>query len=132
MIKDREEQSAVLMLSQVGSNTVPYILGPSSIAYDLIQLAGGKSGSDVLGLDKTSPASIEHIIEMDPDYVILVEWSATSDEFTELIDSSGFQTLSAVKNGHVKHMKAKDLSQANRFIVDQLEDLVLWLNGEDH
>lgn len=132
MIKDREEQPTVLMLSQVGSNTGPFILGPSSIAYDLIQLAGGKSGSDVLGLDKTSPASIEHIIEMDPDYVILVEWSATSDEFTELIDSSGFQTLSAVKNGHVKHMKAKDLSQANRFIVDQLEDLVLWLNGEDH
>lgn len=129
-IDDNQEKPTVLMLSQVGSTTGPYILGPSSIAYDLIQHAGGKSGSDILSLDKTSPASIEHIIEMDPDYVILVEWSATSDEFTELIDSDGFQALSAVENGNVKQMKAKDISQANRFIVDQLDDLAEWLNED--
>ncbi|QTY16245.1 ABC transporter substrate-binding protein [Virgibacillus pantothenticus] len=119
-------------MSQVGSNTGPYILGPSSIAYDLIELAGGKSGSDVLELDKTSPASIEHIIEIDPDYIILVEWSATSDEFTELIESDGFQSLAAVKNGNVKQMKAKDISQPNRFIVEQLDELADWLNKGKH
>ncbi len=129
---NKDKKPTVLMLSQVGSNTGPYILGPSSIAYDLIELAGGKSGSDVLELDKTSPASIEHIIEIDPDYIILVEWSATSDEFTELIESDGFQSLAAVKNGNVKQMKAKDISQPNRFIVEQLDELADWLNKGKH
>lgn len=73
LVKNYNQAPSVLILSQVGSNTGPYILGPSSIAYDLVQLAGGTPGSDLLGLEKSTPASIEHIIDMDPDYIILVE-----------------------------------------------------------
>ncbi|UUI05567.1 ABC transporter substrate-binding protein [Oceanobacillus jeddahense] len=98
--------------------------------HDFVQHAGGQPGSDVLGLENSSSASIEHIIEMDPDYIILAEWSATSDEFTELIESEGFQTLSAVENDLVKQMPAKDISQANRFVVDQLEELSEWFQED--
>ncbi|GIN71875.1 ABC transporter substrate-binding protein [Bacillus sp. J14TS2] len=131
LVKVSDQQPTVLILSQVGSNTGPYILGPSSIAYDLIQLAGGTPGSDVLGLEKSAPASIEHLIDMDPDYIILVEWGTTSDEFQDLVDSEGFQTLTAVQEDKIKRMKAKDISQANRYIVDQLVPLVEWLHPNE-
>lgn len=130
-IDDSQDKPTVLMLAQISPNTGPYILGPSSIAYDLIQLAGGESGSDILGLEESTPASEEHIIKMDPDYVILIEWGTSSDEFTEFKNSDAFQTLSAVENGNVKQMESKDIAQANRFIVDELDGLVKWLNGEE-
>lgn len=130
-VKDIEDKPSVLLLSQVGSNTGPYILGPSSIAYDIIDIAGGIPASDLLDLDKTTPASMEYIIEMDPDYIILVEWGATSDEFSELIESPGFNTLQAVEDGHVMQIEAKYISQANQYIVDTLEDIVDWIHEDE-
>lgn len=129
-VADLTEKPSVLVLSQVGSNTGPYILGPSSIAYDIVKLAGGTPASDILGVDKTTPASIEHVINLDPDYVILVEWGATSGEFAELLESPGFQTLAAVQSGKVKTIEAKNISQASRHVVDVLEDLVSWIHSK--
>lgn len=128
VVANIKEQPSVLLLSQVGSNTGPYILGPSSIAYDIVKLAGGTPASDILGVDKTTPASIEHVINLNPDYIILVEWGSTSGEFAELLDSPGFQTLAAVQAGKVKTIEAKNISQASSHVVDVLEDLVNWIH----
>lgn len=127
-VADQKEKPSVLLLSQVGSNTGPYILGPSSIAYDIVKLAGGTPASDVLNLDKTTPASIEHMIEIDPDYIVLVEWGSTSGEFSELLDSPGFNTLRAVESGNVKNIPAKSISQPNAYVVDILEELAEWIH----
>lgn len=129
-VKDIKEKPSVLLLSQVGPNTGPYILGPTSIAYDIVNLAGGTPASDILGIDKTTPASIEHVINLNPDYIILVEWGSTSGEFNELIQSPGFQMLSAVQAGNVKQIEAKYISQASRHVVDVLDDLVDWIHAK--
>jgi iron complex transport system substrate-binding protein len=128
MVQKTSKKPSVLVLSQVGSNTGPYILGPTSIAYDIINLAGGTPGSDLIGLERNTPATIEQVINMDPDYIILVEWGSTSGEYTQLIESSGFKTLKAVKAGNVKRMAAKDISQANQHVVNVLEELVNWIH----
>lgn len=131
-IQNPENKPSVLLLAQISPNTGPYILGPTSVAYDLIQLAGGESASDSLDLERSTPASVEHIMEIDPDYIVLIEWGPSgSDEFNEFKDSEAFKSLSAVKNDNVKEMKTKDVAQANRFIVDELDDLVHWLNDEE-
>lgn len=127
-VKEKEEAPSVLILSQVGPNTGPYILGPSSIAYDLIKIAGGTPASDLVGLENTTPASIEQILAIDPDFIILVEWGETSGEFSELLDSAAFQTLEAVEKGNVKTIPAKSISQANRYVIDTLKEIATWIH----
>lgn len=130
-VLDFDDQPSVLLLSQVGPNTGAFILGPTSIAYDIVKLAGGTPASDLLELERTTPASIEHIINLDPDYIILVEWDTASDEFAEMIDSPGFQTLQAVQEDRVMRIPAKDISQPNYYILDRLEELANWIHGTD-
>ncbi|MDQ0257291.1 iron complex transport system substrate-binding protein [Evansella vedderi] len=130
-LQDVAEKPTVLVLSQVGSTTGPFVLGPTSISYDIVKLAGGTPASDSIGLENTAPVSIEHIIEMDPDFIILVEWGTTSDEFSELVDSAGFEALRAVENGNVKHMKARDIMISNQHaVLNGLGEIAEWVHPE--
>lgn len=131
VVETIEEKPSVLVISQVSSNSGPYVLGPSSIAYDVVKQSGGTPGSDLLGLERTAAVSIEHIIDADPDYIILVEWGTTSDEFSELIDSPGFQTLRAVASGQVKTMKARDLMISNPYaVLHGMNEISQWIHSD--
>lgn len=126
-----EEKPSVLVVSQVSSNSGPYILGPSSIAHDIIKHSGGTPGSELLGLDRTASVSIEHLIEADPDYIILAEWGTASDEFSVLIESPGFQTLRAVASGQMKTMKARDLMISNPYaVLNGMKEISQWIHPE--
>jgi iron complex transport system substrate-binding protein len=127
-VENLEEKPTVLVLSQVGSNTGPYALGPTNISYDIVKLAGGTPASESIGLERSSPVTIEHIIEMDPDFIILVEWGIASDEFSELINSEGFKVLRAVKEGNMKQIKARDIMISNQHVVlNGLEEIAHWI-----
>ncbi|WP_010275158.1 ABC transporter substrate-binding protein [Paenibacillus senegalensis] len=126
-----KEKPSVLVISQVSSNSGPYVLGPTSIAYDIVKHAGGTPGSDLLNLDRTASVSIEHLIEADPDYIILAEWGTASDEFSELIASPGFQTLRAVATDQVKTMKARDLMISNPYaVLHGMKEISEWLHPD--
>lgn len=131
IVKEAERKPVVLALSQVYSNSGPYALGPSSIAYDIIRLAGATSATDLLGLERTAPISLEHIIQVDPDYIILVEWAETSEAFDEMVQSAGFQTLKAVESNRVKSMKAKDIQITNpQVVLNGLKEVSAWIHPE--
>ncbi len=130
-LKDEKERPVVMALSQVSSNSGPYLLGPTSITYDVLKLAGAKPASDVLNLERTAPVSIEHIMEIDPDYILLVEWSQTSEEFAEMVQSEAFQMLKASKAGQVKYMKAKDVQISNpQVVLKGLREISAWLHPQ--
>ncbi|NGP44652.1 ABC transporter substrate-binding protein [Bacillaceae bacterium SIJ1] len=130
-IEQAEGSPSIMAVSQVGSTTGPYVLGPSSIAYDIISHVGGVSASDELGYDSSSPINIEQMLAVDPDYIILVNWGNVSDEFKNLIESPGWKTLTAVKQNRVIEMDAKDISSPNPFVMDTVKSLSQQLKEQE-
>lgn len=125
--KDGEAPS-VLILSEVGPGTGPFILGPSNISYDIINLAGAIPAVDSISLDRSTPASIEQVIKMEPDYVYLLDFAGNGEKaFEELVGAPGWDALQAVQNDRVKIVEAKYLMNPNVEIIQGLERMTQWI-----
>ncbi|WGU97280.1 ABC transporter substrate-binding protein [Paenibacillus dendritiformis] len=121
----------VLVLSPVGPNTGPYVIGPGNIAYDMIRLAGAEPAADALGIAKSIKASIEDLIKIDPDYIVLGDWDGTGEEWLSGLKSDPqWNTLTAVQQGRITTMKAKDLLAPNRYTVDGMLHMSAWLHPD--
>ncbi|KJB89239.1 Fe3+-hydroxamate ABC transporter substrate-binding protein [Paenibacillus sp. E194] len=122
---------SVLVLSPVGPNTGPYIMGPGNISYDMIRLSGAKPAAEALGIKKSTKASIEDVINMNPDYIVLGDWDGTGDEWLkDLKSQAAWNTLDAVKNNRITTMKAKELLAPNRYTVDGMLEMSAWLHPD--
>ncbi|MDU5145939.1 MAG: ABC transporter substrate-binding protein [Paenibacillus dendritiformis] len=122
---------SVLALSPVGPNTGPYVIGPGNIAYDMIRLAGAEPAADGLGISKSIKASIEDLIKLDPDYIVLGDWDGSGEEWLSGLKSDPqWNTLTAVRQGRITTMKAKDLLAPNRYTVDGLLHMSAWLHPD--
>ncbi|WOV88230.1 ABC transporter substrate-binding protein [Sporosarcina oncorhynchi] len=105
----------VLVLSEVGPGTGPYVLGPTNISYDIIKLAGGTPAVDLIGLDRTTKAEVEQVIKMDPNHLFLLDWQGNGEEtYKELMESPGWNTLQAVRNNNITIMEVKYLMNPNK------------------
>ncbi|MGG4395605.1 ABC transporter substrate-binding protein [Paenibacillus thiaminolyticus] len=121
----------VLVLSPVGPNTGPYVIGPGNIAYDMIRLAGAEPAADTLGIAKSIKASIEDLIKIDPDYIVLGDWDGTGEEWLSGLQADPqWNTLTAVQQGRITTMKAKDLLAPNRYTVDGMLQMSEWLHPD--
>lgn len=117
-------KSTVLVLSPVGPNTGPYMMGADNISSDLVRLAGGVPAAETMGLPRTTKATIEQIIQADPDCILLSDWEGKQEQaFRELTGNPGWSTLKAVKEGRVRVMAAKQLVNANPAVVDSIEEI---------
>lgn len=122
------EKPTVLVLSEVGPGTGPYIMASGNISYDIISLAGGAPAVDTIGLDRSTKASVEQVIKMDPDYMMLLDWAGRGEEaYKELIETPGWSTLKAVKNDRLKVLEVKYLLNPNTKVIDGLEILTNWI-----
>lgn len=126
------ESPSVLVLSEVGPGTGPFMMGQGNISYDLIQLAGATPAIDKIELQNSTPASIEQVLKMEPDYIFLLDFVGKGDEvFTELSENPGWGSLSAVKNDQVKVLDVKYLMNPNIKVVEGLDIMVDWIYGLD-
>lgn len=124
------EKPTVLVLSEVGPGTGPFILGPTNISYDLIKLAGGVPAVDLINLDRSTKAEVEQVIKMDPDYLFLLDWQGNGEEsYKELMESPGWNTLKAVENEKVKIMPVKYLMNPNRENIEGLKIMTETIYG---
>lgn len=124
------EIPTVLVLSEVGPGTGPFVLGPTNISYDLIQLAGGVPAVDSIGLDRSTKAEVEQVIKMDPDYLFLLDWQGNGEEtYKELMESPGWNTLKAVENGAISIMPVKYLMNPNRENIEGLKRMTDAIHG---
>lgn len=129
-IPEDQEAPSVLVLSEVGAGTGPFMMGPGNISYDLIQLAGATPAVDEIGLEGSSPASIEQVMKMDPDYIFLLDFFGRGEEdFTELSENPGWSSLQAIKNDQVKMLDVKYLMNPNVEVLEGLEIMVDWIYG---
>lgn len=131
-IPEDVESPSVLVLSEVGPGTGPFMMGQGNISYDLIQLAGATPAVDKIDLQNSTPASIEQVLKMEPDYIFLLDFVGKGDGvFAELSENPGWGSLSAVKNDQVKVLDVKYLMNPNLKVVEGLDIMVDWIYGID-
>lgn len=131
-IPEDSEAPSVLVLSEVGPGTGPFMMGPGNISYDLIQLAGATPAVDKIDLKGSTPASIEQVLKMDPDYLFLLDFVGKGDEvFTDLTDNPGWSSLTAIQEDRVKVLDVKYLMNPNVKVVEGLDIMVDWIYGLD-
>ncbi|MEI3600203.1 MULTISPECIES: ABC transporter substrate-binding protein [unclassified Oceanobacillus] len=129
-IPEDQDAPSVLVLSEVGAGTGPFMMGPGNISYDLIQLAGATPAVDKIGLEGSTPASIEQVMKMDPDYIFLLDFFGNGEEdFTELSENPGWSSLQAIENDRVKLLDVKYLMNPNVEVIEGLEIMVDWIYG---
>lgn len=120
-----ENAPSVLVLSEVGGDMGPFMLGPTNISYDLIQLAGATPATDSIDLERSGPAEMEQIIKMDPDYIVLLDFFGKGEEsFSHLMEDPGWKTLTAVKEDKIMLEDAKYILNPNFENTKGLEKLV--------
>lgn len=129
-IPEKADSPTVLVLSEVGPGTGPYMLGPTNISYDLIKRAGGVPAVDQIGLDRTAKAEVEQVIKMNPDHLFLLDWQGNGEAaYQELMEAPGWNTLQAVQNGNITILEVKYLMNPNKEIVHGLKTLVETIHG---
>lgn len=122
------ENPSVLVLSEVGPGTGPFMMGPGNISYDLIKLAGAIPAVDEIDLERSTPASIEQLLNMDPDFIFLLDFVGKGEEvFAELSESPGWDRLQAIENDRVKVLDVKYLMNPNPLVVEGLDIMVDWI-----
>lgn len=109
-----DESPSVLVLSEVGGDMGPLMMGPTNISYDLVHLAGAIPAVDSIDLERSTPAAIEQILKMDPDYIFLLDFFGKGEEgFEDLMNDPGWQTLQAVEDDQIKMVEAKYILNPN-------------------
>lgn len=127
-----DESPTVLVLSEVGGDMGPFMMGPTNISYDLIQLAGATPAVDSIGLERSTPAAIEQVLKVDPDYILLLDFFGRGEEnFAELMKDPGWNTLQAVQNDRIKMVEAKYILNPNVQNIEGLKILTDWLYQPD-
>lgn len=127
-IPQNDNSPSVLVLSEVGPGTGPFMMGPGNISYDLIQKAGANPAVDHIGLESSTPASIEQVLKMDPDYIFLLDFVGKGEEvFEELMSNPGWESLTAVEKDRLKVVDVKYMMNPNVEVVEGLDLMVDWI-----
>lgn len=123
-----EEEPSLLILSEVGGDMGPLMMGPTNISYDLTQLVGAVPAVDSIHLERSTPAAIEQVLKMDPDYILLIDFFGKGEEgFADLMDDPGWSTLSAVKEERLNIMEAKYIINPNVSNIEGMQMMADWL-----
>ena len=106
----------------------PYLVGPNMFTYDLLLKAGGNYAGTRLGVTRTIVASMEQLIQADPKYLLLSDWSGTgADAYREFLNHPGMQAVTAVAEGNVLVLPYRELWHTLDAI-DGLEKVAAWLH----
>lgn len=77
------------------------------------------------------PASIEQVIKVDPEYILLTDWDGEGESvFESLMEDPGWSTLQAVQKEQIKMIDAKYVITPNLYAADGIEKIARWLYPE--
>lgn len=120
---------SLLVISPVGTNTGPYVLGPDSLASDIVRKAGAVPAVESMGLRQTAKADLEQVLKEDPDYILLADWDGSGQKaYDEWMNDPGWQTLKAVRHNRVKIIPAKYVMTASVQAAEGIERIARWLH----
>lgn len=99
--------------------------GEGSLVNEILEKAGAVNLAKEAGIDEYGKISLEYIISIDPDIVILSSYNPSDPDFPkEFILNSALRDSSAVRNNRVKVVPAKHLISASHYVVKSVEDIV--------
>lgn len=108
----------------------PYLLGPDVFKHDLLLKAGGNYAGTRLGVMRTVVARMEQLIQADPEYLLLSDWTGMgADAYIEFLNHPGMQAVTAVAKGNVLVLPYRELWHTLDAI-DGLEKVAAWLHPD--
>lgn len=130
-VEDVEDPPSTLVISPVGSNTGPFLPGSTSLANEVVRLAGAVPAAELMGLEQTTKATIEQVIKADPEYIVFANWSGDGEAaFSELMEAPGWETLQAVEHDRVLILDGKYLMTPNIHVASGVEQIAQWIFPE--
>jgi iron complex transport system substrate-binding protein len=127
---DRAGGPKPVVLALSNQSPIPFIVGPGAVTYDVLVHAGAMPAPDVIGLQRTAPASVEQLINADPEFILLVDVLGKGIEsYDELLKNPAVRTVRAVRQGKVAIVPARSVFAASPRIVDGIYDVATWIHG---
>jgi len=125
------EKPWALPLSVISPDgTQPWLIGPTSFQYDLLVRAGARYAGERLGVTRSIVASVEQLIQADPEYLLLTDWSGRGlDAYRDFLAHPGMQAVTAVEKGNVLILPYRELWHTLDAI-EGLEKVAAWLHPD--
>ncbi|OYN85314.1 ABC transporter substrate-binding protein [Parenemella sanctibonifatiensis] len=104
-----EQRPVVGMIRTLGQNL--WLTGPGTIGHTAIIAAGARPLVEELGLDSGVRMEVEHLVNADPDGLVLVDTTGRGrDQYAEMLASPGIAELSAVRADHIAVVTSGELA----------------------
>lgn len=101
-----------------------FTAGPDSIINSLISMAGGKNAFQPDSYVTSSRISLEYIVTIDPDVIILSNFSPSDPDFEKrFINNPAILQSTAYKTGNIHTIEGKYIVSASHYVVEALEKL---------
>ncbi len=99
-----------------------------TIVDEIIYMIGAKNAATEAGLEKRAKIAKEKIIEIDPDYILMMAWGKDNledfDKFVEdMKNDPSFKDLKAIKNNHVIIEKGRYFTIVTQHLINGIEFL---------
>jgi iron complex transport system substrate-binding protein len=119
------EQPRVLYYSPVG-----YTSGKDTLVDEKIRRAGGRNVVAEIGLAGPRHLSMELMVALDPDVIVVPRWAAGDDPARDLVTDPVWAGVRAVREGRVHTLDAKWLTSVSQDGVRGVEMLAQVLHPE--
>jgi ABC-type Fe3+-hydroxamate transport system substrate-binding protein len=114
-----------------------YTAGRGTLIGELIERAGGRNAAAEAGVEGHARLDAEHILAIDPDYILLAPWRADARERSLTGELSVTRDpllvrTRAVRHGHVLFVPPSHLMSTSHFVALAVEDIArqLAVRGE--
>ena len=116
----------LVLTNQAGK---PFITAGSAFPLELLELSGAESLSHELGIQVTGPISAEHIVQSNPDGIVLIDMNGTGDRmYTSLLENPAVAALPAVADDQLLRVEGRQVQAMGlTATIDGLANLSSWV-----
>lgn len=101
-----------------------YTAGMDTLSHDMITRAGGINAAAEAGLKDWVQISLEKIVELDPEVILVSDWNPGHPDFAESLQQNpALQSVSALKNNRIVSVSGAHLTAVTQYIVNGVEDV---------
>lgn len=87
-----------------------FITAGRAFPVEMLRMAGAAASSDTLGIQVTGPITVEQILAVDPDGVILIDMNGSGDRlFSEIITHEAVVGLEGMSDGNMLRVEGRDV-----------------------
>jgi len=101
-----------------------YTGGKGTSNDDIITRAGGRNLAKEAGIEGWQQISLEKVVELNPDVILLSDWNPGHPDFAETLRKNpALQNVTAVRENRVVAVPGKHLTAVTQYVVNGVEDV---------